>query len=115
MCRRTSMEYVTEAILNLRMAVKAHASLVGKSIPRPKLQKILKELDAEYDKTLKQKIREKELLGSCSMAAFLSIIIQNELREYNFCQPYRLLSSYFLSPRSHPRNSRQLPYMLAEQ
>ena len=53
MCRRTSMEYVTEAILNLRMAVKAHASLVGKSIPRPKLQKILKELNAEYDKTLK--------------------------------------------------------------
>ena len=53
MCRRTSMEYVTEAILNLRMAVKAHASLVDKSIPLPKLQKILKELDAEYDKTLK--------------------------------------------------------------
>ena len=67
MCRRTSMEYVTEAILNLRMAVKAHASLVGKSIPRPKLQKILKELDAEYDKTLKQKTRERTIrqLHSC--------------------------------------------------
>ena len=53
MCRRTSMEYVSEAILNLRIAVKANPSLIGKSIPRPKLQKILKELDAEYDKTLK--------------------------------------------------------------
>lgn len=51
MSRRTSMEYVVEAILNLRMAVNSHASFVGKSIPRLKLQKILKELNAEYDKT----------------------------------------------------------------
>ena len=81
MCRRTSMEYVTEAILNLRMAVKAHASLVGKSIPRPKLQKILKELDAEYDKTLKQKTREKELLGSYNVAAFLSLAFSYQILE----------------------------------
>ena len=53
MCKRTSMEYVSEAILNLRMAVKANPSLIGKSIPRPKLQKILKELDVEYNKTIK--------------------------------------------------------------
>ena len=67
MCRRTSMEYVSEAILNLRMAVKANPSLVGKSIPRPTLQKILKELDAEYDKTLKQKTRRKNYQAAAQL------------------------------------------------
>ena len=71
MCRRTSMEYVSEAILNLRMAVKANPSLISKSIPRPKLQKILKELDAEYDKTLKQKTRRKNYQTATEQLPFL--------------------------------------------
>ena len=85
MCRRTSMDYVTEAILNLRMAVKAHASLVGKSIPRPKLQKILKELDAEYDKTLKQKTRERTIRQLLA-AAFLSLAFSYRILENSIQQ-----------------------------